>query len=366
MLYEKETNLLDSWRTSGNSFEELRETLRSMTKHTKFLRWHSADVELLSFIDERTITKEDGEIPVVASYLLTPGNLPTSHPDRPFDSDVKAYRIAGIEEKLIKEWTNEVKLAIVFNDDNNEKHSKVFYLTSTNALQTMDRFGLAGDAFSHPSLERDLLIAKCFEKDLGVTVIARVVNGKKKIFSILSDKYAHLDQDVIFDVVEEIEKSGEMGEAKCHNWEVSNFFTKLYVEFPKKAEELSTLYGLKREMIPGLLITTSDTGDSSFSVKGTWRIGSSNSLIINGEVKRKHSGKIDTNEILKDVSEKIFAEYAKLPEALCNLASKDITDPSWDLTTTAGLKANQAEVENVIKTAFKRLNIVKAIRKETP
>lgn len=383
MFKYDENALLDSFEVTGNTFEELKEVTETLTKNTHFMKWHSADIELLSLDGRRThdvpkvdkngntVRNKDGSIkmesiPVVTSTVLTPFNLPTAHPNIPIDTLLKAYRESSVKTpELLKEWTEVVKLAIVFNDNNALKKQKKFYLASANALQTMDRFGMAGDFLLTPCIERDIMIAKQFERDLGVTVIARSCNGTKKIFSILSDKYTHIDQSILFDIVNKIETAGDMGPAKCYQWNVSNFFTKLYIEFPEKADELSRLYGLKKVMIPGILMTTSDTGDSSFKVRGTWRVDGSNSLVVNSEVKRKHIGEINTDEVIEDISKEIFAEYAKLPEALCDLMAHDVTDPSWDLTTTAGLKANQAEIENVIKTAFKRLGIVKAIGKKT-
>lgn len=383
MFKYDENALLDSFEVSGNSLDDLKEVTTVLTRNTRFMKWHSADIELLSFKDRRIIGRdivdENGnpvldkegnvkqeQIPCITSFVLTPGNLPSDHPSIPLDSLLKSYRESSVRTpELLTEWTENVKLAVVFNDNTALNNPKRFYLTSANALQTMDRFGMAGEFLTKPCIQRDEMIAKQFEQDLGVTVIARSCKGTMKIFSILSDKYTHIDQNILFDIVKEIETTGDMGEAKCYHWEVNNFFTKLYIEFPKKAKELSVLYGLKREMIPGILMTTSDTGDSSFKVRGTWRIEGTNSLVVNTEIKRKHIGEINKENIIEDISNHIFAEYAKLPEALCNLMAHDIADPSWDLTTTAGLMANKAELENVIKTAFKRLGIVKAIGKKT-
>lgn len=382
MFKFSENTLLDTFSETGNTLDGLKEVIKELTDHTHFMKWRSADIELLSFRNRMKIEAEkkdktgntvlgnDGKpkmekVPVVTSYLLTPHHLP--EPEESLAGHVKAYREKSVKTpELLTEWTEQVKLALIFNNNaaslNEPKRS--FYFASQNALQTMDRFGMQGEFLLNPTINRDRLIAQQFEQDLGVTVIAREINGTRKIFSILSDKYTHINQDILFEIVKKIETDSDMGEAKCYQWTVNNFFTKLYIEFPKKAKELSVLYGLKREMIPGILMTTSDTGDSSFKVRGTWRLEGSDSLVINSEIKRKHIGEIKADEVIEEITEQIFAEYAKLPEALCNLMAHDITDPSWDLTTTAGLKANQAEIENVLKTAFKRLGIVKAIGKK--
>lgn len=363
--------LTDGFFMEGTDLAELKEVIEVTNSCTQFLKMKSGDINLLSMVGPavRDIRDKDGKLVagdanVIETIYLSPMNLPTDAPDNTINSHMKVFRAPETMHPLMDEWVNRTKLGIMYNERNG---SQTFYYTSGSALQTMDRFGLSGEFLLTPSLVRNLAVADSFKKDLGVTAIVRSTSdGKaKKIFTILSEKYTHINQLVLFDIIKQIEDAGEMGECKCFKWEVSNFFTKLYVEFPKKAEELSGLYGLSREMIPGIMITTSDTGDASFAVKGTWRAKGSNSLIVNSEVKRKHIGDIDIRKIIDDISKEIFAEYAKLPEALCELMAKDVTDPAWDLKTSAGIKANQTEIENTLKTVFKRLGIVKAIGKKT-
>ena len=260
MFEMNENVLLDNFQAKGNTFEGLKEVIEGLTNITKFMKWKSGDIDILSYVGRTTVDVEKkdqygnvltspqtGEvlvdkIPVVSSILLTPGNLPSRHLNVPVDTLQKGYRENSVKTpELLAEWTEYSKLAFIFNDSTDVNTKRKFYLASANALQTMDRFDMKGRFLTEPSLERDSIIAKQFEKDLGVTVIARSVNGTSKIFSILSDKYCHINQNSLFDIVKAIEKDSEMGEAKCYLWEVSNFFTKLYIEFPKKAEELSML-----------------------------------------------------------------------------------------------------------------------------
>jgi hypothetical protein len=362
----KGLSLLDSSQVTGNSFKGLKAVIDKLNETTQFVKLKSGDITLFSLVDNSLIKRKDGENLADTLYgvYLEPDNLPTKFLSTPMDTFVKGYhRPKDGANGLVNELEFQTKLALIYNKKNG---SHTLYFISKSCLQTMDRFGISGECLSTPCLERDLLLAKRFNLDLGVTAVVRYTEDRKykKIFTILSDKYTHINQNVIFDVIQEIEETSEMGPAKCFSWEVNNFFTKLYVEFPDKADELSNLYGLKTKMIPGILLTTSDTGDASFSVKGTWRIQGSRSVITNSEVKRKHSGDIDVKKLVSEVTNKIFVEYAKLPEALCNLMLHDITDPSWDLTTSAGIKANQSEIESVYKTVFKRLGITKAIGKK--
>lgn len=369
MFTMNESMLRDCFMESGNSLEKLKEVTDTLTNHTEFIKWHSADIELLSFRERRLKDVDDGngnKVPVdgVESYYLSPYNLPSDNPKTTLESWIKTHRTTAIPEELLKEWTDISKLAVVHNNKSSLNVSKNFYFISPNALQTLDRFGISGSHVSTPCYERDANIAKAFSKNLPVTVVFRSVNNSRKIFSILSDKYEHIKQDILFDVIEKIKVDGEMGEPKCYNWKVTNFTTELYIEFPEKAEELSKIYSLKHVMIPGILMVTSDTGDSSFKVFGTWRMKGHNSISINSEVKRKHIGKIDINTVLTDIENNIFEEYAKLPERLCELMGEDLTDASWDLTSETGIEKNRKMIEEIIKETFKKLGIVKTVGKK--
>lgn len=367
MFDYKENMLKDTWSLQGNDLDELKEVIEAMTKATTFEKWKSADISLLSLIrtSKENIAKKDGtteeDVDLVDSIYLNPNFLPSENLGLTLDANIKKYRQPKKHPEIIDEWQNKTKLALIYT---NKKGSQIFYFTSGNTLQTLDRFGMSGDFLQTPCLERDMMIAKRFQEDLGITAVVRTVGKVRKVFTILSDKYTHINQKILFEIIEKIKNSTEMKNPTCYKWEVSNFFTRLFIEFPDKAHELSKLYGLSKEMIPGVVITTSDTGDSSFTVCGTWRTAGSSSIAINSEVKRKHIGNIDINKIVDEISKTIFAEYAKLPEALCNLMSQDITDSSWNLGTSAGVQANQAMLDKVLKNAFKRLNIVKAIGKK--
>ena len=48
---------------------------------------------------------------------------------------------------------------------------------------------------------------------------------------------------------------------------------------------------------------------------------------------------------------------------MCSLMKQTLTDDAWDITTTKGADKNKKMMDNVIKNAFKALNITKAIGK---
>jgi hypothetical protein len=78
-------------------------------------------------------------------------------------------------------------------------------------------------------------------------------------------------------------------------------------------------------------------------------------------VKRVHSGKVELSELMSLIDKKVFSEYAKLPQAMCDLMLQDITEASWDLSNPKDIEKNRKLMESVIKKAFRTLGITKAI-----
>ena len=58
MFKYDENALLDSFEVTGSSLDDLKEVTTVLTKNTQFMKWHSADIELLSFMDKRVIERD--------------------------------------------------------------------------------------------------------------------------------------------------------------------------------------------------------------------------------------------------------------------------------------------------------------------
>jgi hypothetical protein len=336
-----ENFLLETFSAKGNDLKELKSLVDEITQKTHLVRLDSRDLVPLSYICENEGRMEFYSLDPENLYVDTDKNL-ENH--RQYLAKKKVLE-KGDFDPLLEELQNSTKLFI------HDKVCKKTYFTSFNIMDTMDRFGVNGPFLLEPNVVRDTVIAQRFGKGIPCTLVTKEFKGIKKVFSILSGKYTLVDQKFIFDVIENLETSGELGAPKCKEWEVTHFLTSVLVEFPEKAEELRTHYGMKEKFIPGIWIGTSDTGDSSVKVRGTWRYGSS--LLFSDEVRRKHIGNIDCNDILKEVRTHIFDKYTVLPEALCDLMMKDITTP----TSTE----NAEKIKNVFKSVFKQLGFVKII-----
>lgn len=361
--------LKDDFEMTGSDLEECRTLIFEIATHTNFEKINSAGLVTLSYVPVENSKK-------VNFYRLNPDELPTDRPDLTLNHFRTGLIKSSIEEKwdlkfIIDEIENVSKVAFL---DNN-KPSNNLYFASENVFSSMDGFGLRGSFLSNPCIERDLLVAKQFKGGKNLTLVIRNFvktieksNGKteskdiKKVFAIHSGRYGEMPQLEMFNVIDKIVNDEVFGKVSCSKWLVNHYFTSIELEFPEKADEICKAYGLPNIFVPGIRITTSDTGNSSFRIVGTWRI--KNSLALTNEVAKRHSGAIDINEIIEDVEKEIFADYVKIPEALCDLMLKNITPEDLDLSVNTDMRKNQEIVENIIKSTLKELEVVKAIGKK--
>ena len=352
---KKKDFLTDNWEEMGLSIEEFKDTVAEVAKVTNFAKVNTKELSILSFRG----VEEDGRL---GFYRFNPMEVVRKNTEDP----IAPHQIMSMKPSaILKKGDFQNLLNELMNDTGVLFYNGVRCMfVSKKVLTTrLQPFGLNGDFLGEKSYARDLMIAHQFgEKALFRTLITREENGISKVFSILGERYRHVPQDILVKIYDELTKGGVMGTPDCHFWQMDHFITKIQIEFPDKADEFQTLYGLPNKIVPGIILETSDTGDCSIRVKGTWRTNNSTSL--HEEVAKKHIGNLKIADLLKDVESSIFSEYTKLPEALCELMSYDVTDPSWDLSTATGLSKNNKRIEGVLKSAFKKLKIVDAIGKQ--
>lgn len=347
MINEK--TLLDSWEATGTNYEEFKNLLTELTDCTNFVRVYPVEISVLSF---EKVDEEKGYF-----YELQPCN--TGAPQKKFRTrslPIQKVLAKGDHQHLLNETFANTKV-LFFSDGN------VFFPAEKVLTKSLVQFGAGGSKMSTPSYERDLYISSLFKDAKKSTFVIREIAGVKKLVSILSAKYQALPQSALCEIVEALEFKNDFGKMETYKWKMNNWTSEIYVEFPEKAEEIQEMYGFKDKIIPGLWFKTSDTGDSSVKIYPTWRKNQSIIFDELSSVKRIHSGKVTLNDIINHVIAQAFKEYSRMPEALANLMTQSITDPSLDFTKTRDVIKNKECIERVIRNAFKELKIVKAIGK---
>jgi len=213
------------------------------------------------------------------------------------------------------------------------------------------RAGLGGDAMCSPSLMRtvSIFLSFCRSKNRQVQLVLRKADSSpsapiRTVVAVHSDSYAYVEQMVLKELYDEMAKA--LGPGKGYRWGVSQSLSYIYVTFPELAKEIAATYSLPDELVPGVCIRTSDTGDCSLTIDGIW-MGKNNRRFGGEGLSRTHRGNFDKTQFIADAKEKIFDKYTELPFRLCEQLSVDIPD-----------------AKAAIKFAFKGVGMTAAIGKK--
>ena len=303
-------SLRDGWSTHGTSIDEFREELKDLDGRTYFIEVNSS--ELTWF------TKQD--------------SFPGAEPDKIYfttwkEDEGRSRFMAASPDVLMRDCEEALKSELDRGKNIIVLDGKAYFLSPGLIESVKARLNIKGDPLSVQSPKRDEFICERFVQTPFNGIMAVRTDGKvAKAFAIHSDKYGNCPQEILADIADTMEI--DLGDMEVKGWDVSNFFSEIRVEFPKKAEDISSLYGLPNVLTPGLLLQTSDTGDSSITAIGTWSIDGKYSHIQGGVFRRKHRGDIDVDHFIERVQKEIFVEYTKVPETLYKLLTIDIPSAS--------------------------------------
>ena len=316
----KNSELLDTWELATTDRDEFLAMLENLSKATKLLELQT---HAFSMYTLRTFSKND-----VGGYLQ--GNGLSIQKDYLID-DLKTTHKA--DDHIIQEFLEKSYFFFSIN--------KYVFFSSPHTIYTLTQRGgrIAGDF----DKESDFRVR--FYRDAGIMAYLAVKKpipckivfreseeGCKKIFAVMTNVFRPLDQfEMTTKIIEFLEK--ELGESEFRFGRISNFITDILFEFPQKAEDFKNVYHLKDDYIPGIRIHVSDVGDSSFIAHGTLRVEGGNgktgsvNYLTDAEVRREHTKNNDIKVIFKDIEEKIFVEYTKVPERLMELTQIDVKHP---------------------------------------
>lgn len=345
MINEK--TLLNDWIVRGDTYEGFKDALVKLSDCTEFVKVDPCEVSVLSL---KSLDEEKAHF-----WELAP--IKTGEPQK----DVKVRSLAldkvlerGDHKALLDETLNGVKVLFL-------SEGRVFFPADRVLSKGLVQFGAGGSAMDEPSYERDLYISSLFKNAKKRTFVVREISGVKKLVAILSARYKALPQSALCEIIDALDAKKDFGKMKVYAWSIDNWTSNIYIEYPEKADEISEYYRMKDRFVPGLWLQTSDTGDASIKIYPTWRRGTSISFVEKSAVKKVHSGKVNLPDMIADVKRNAFAEYTRLPEAMCDLAMQTLTEAAWDLTSEKDQHKNRDMMCAVLKNAFKSLNITKAI-----
>lgn len=347
--------LVDTWVKRGTTLDDLKETIKMVNEKTHFETIDVSEISLTSLLDKNIVKmlrlKEDED------YLFTSSN---PGPLEILMSLSQYGRLSADSEKRIK----------LSNPSVEEKTSELYKEFAASAKSMMTLNGVqyylsnsffnaeSGSALMAPSVYRDAALVHNFSVGGTAKICYKEVDGVRKAFALLSSRYTPISQEFIFNILPFFEK--EMGKIDVKHWEVNHFHTELRIEFPDYAEEISAMYSKAGKYIPGLIISTSDTGDCALRVKGFLR--KDNSLFVFREVSRKHLGKFEIEKMTEKIQKSIFEKFTLIPQKMIELMEKDISPA--DLSTKESQMENVQKVKEYFNILLKETDIVSALGKK--
>ena len=345
------SRLKDSWNASGTDWTQFKNEIKALAERTFVKKCAAEDIMLMSKNTDALPDDADEEKNFY-THLISPKDIWVKE-KRSKSGEVRSVKLLNFSKKtfvdrggqeLIDEYEKSTKTLIGID--------KILYYVSPKFFNSLGaRTGLSGAAAAEPCLERDLLFAKRLsikeeakEEEVSpiVSLVYREENKNKKLFAILSDRYSYIPQNYIISIVEKIISDGKLGSTKCDSWYIDNSISRVYLEFPDEAKEISEAYELEDEYVPGLLLESSDVGVSSLTVYATCRCG--HSVLPFGKIYKRHTGKIDIEKICEQIDSKIFPEYRKLPERMCELLAVDVEKPMLTISNLF----EEIELEEII------------------
>jgi hypothetical protein len=356
--------LNDMWEVTGTDIESFEEELKNIGRKTLVEEVKMDEVYFLSVSD---FGSGYTAVPLQANSIWR--KTKSSLLLKRYDVDKDSYLRRGYEENTINEaFANGLFIVTSKKRPSQNKIKEMiengsYIPVSQKAMGTIsNRISKRGNGFLSDDLIRDLAIAKKFDKPIPVSVVSRLDPEKnvKKIFAVMSKKYSAIPQNMILEILKKIEEKGEkdFGKAECVGWSINHSLTRIYVEFPGCGKEFMEMYGYPDEIIPGIMVETSDIGDCSLRVRGYYRDDVTKAIFyLEDECVQMHIGDIDTDEILEMVKTNIFAKLTWYPERLAELMEIDIVDDSMKPAVKKRI------LSSLYRKISREIGLVKAITK---
>ena len=367
--------LLDGYEANGNNYDEFKEKVADVAAHTsaKLVDFDSNNVVFLHKIkDDTTIKKIQSEHGANKTpyFVLNRTSLEEN------DEMGKAFPVGlvptdELDPHLVAEMSSTTEFVMKVDGQK--------YFVSELAMNTLlQRAKLFGNAFASADLQRNVLLVHSLiapsrmsgHKSGQMQLIIRTAedgDGKvsRKIFAALSKGYAFIPQTTLIPIADGLMKADDMGEPSVLGWSINHQRTYIYIEFPEAADEMQTAYHLPDKYVPGVMLSTSDVGENSFTARGCYRRDGHDSYVVTEEVSRQHRGDFVVEDFLARVDEEIFKLVRALPKVLEELLGRPVMDyDTVDLSTKGGQEANRSAMAKTLKDASKHLkgSLAKPVR----
>lgn len=343
--------LLDTWSVEGTNAAEAREVLSEQTKRTRYKPVNTAYLSILfqpRQIDEHTSESVRRKLALIDSEAC----------EALSGIDELASEIVP-QSALRDESLSETGMILRYNG--NEQ----YYLSRAAVPSLLQRAKVNGAAMHKPGFYRNMFLVDAWHHagmacgpnakslsnrmDINATFVLRetTVAGQKyrKLFHAFSETYEPTPLVRMCDMAEAVVDAGAFGKAHVLSWSTSHFQTDIIVVFPELLGNVSEKLP-DDTFLPGLILTTSDTGTVSTTAWSVAFMRGSDHYIKLEEVRHRHQGSFDPESFVKETNETVLRAVTKLSQTFETLAEKYVVKPEV---------SDSAHALNLMKAALKKV-----------
>lgn len=315
--------ILDNYETKGSGKAELYKALDDLSGITRMVNTRSDCLEMITVVkvDENGLANC-----FVRKKLDKEGFL--------CDKTIEIIDLSGYPDELVEEVKTVNPLLIRINGKLYFTSDSIWATLSQRAGTHVDKNTRLLHWQARDGRDQNYLAYLiAFPKDL--VILYREENEIRKAFAAFAS-YGYVNQsEVIKKLVSEMEADNvgdsgiRLGECEVSFFEVNNMHTKCMFEFPEKRDDFSKSYNLAETVTPGIEFYTSDVGESSVFVRGFFKVGKHERVFPEGFAisPKKHTKNCSAKGVIDECVQKIFSEYAILPEKMVTMVSEDILTP---------------------------------------
>lgn len=302
--------LNDNYEAMGNDLQEAMAVFKDFKDSTNVERVPMKKMTLMHVI------RENGDVKQLMPLMS----------GRPYKRNTKSVSVRAVQynrnQFLDDGWDGDI-ISEAEKSGMFVKIGRKIYPVSKMAYTSLaNRAGITGPAASKDSLSRDMLIAENFDSYDKISLVKRTDGSKEKVFAFMSGDYGYIRQDIITEIIQKllIDYYG-LGKPECKGWIATQSTSQVFIDFPEKKTNTVTKAGKTIEFIPGIMMETSDVGDSSFRIISYSRI---NGYIAYSKYRyeKVHLGKIDVSKIVSYVQDNILPNITIFPRLAEELTEK--------------------------------------------
>lgn len=303
--------LLDKWKVSGTKKDEMFKYLEKMDELNKVIPTKTDEIQIF------TLDHVDEEKGTLVGYRHGAG-YGTIAEEIPI-SKLKKYD--GMTKALLNETEFDSKMLFMIGNE--------IFFTNKRVVVTLSQ--RAGTSTGKAAYMDDLKIR--FHRDAGYVaymeacpamcrLMIRKAGNAKKLYAAFADTYGIISQKkLVQDFMDCYEK--EFGTSSVY-YQMDNYKTQIVLEF-MDYKPLSSIKRFEGDIVPGIMIQMSDTGDTAFSVTGTIRTRVGTGYMPSPVYSRKHTKNAAEDISAEEALASMLPDFKKLPSIFKKLCSIKIT-----------------------------------------